>query len=444
MKVKNIVFSGVMGAILMSVTGANAAAPISVASRGYVDQQVSQSASALDSAKANKATTLAGYGITDAYTAAQIDDKFELQTDAQLKLEAANKFTTDSIKALSDALGGSGGEGGEATGLTSQVLNNTQDINALKTQVGEGDVAARIANALSEAKSDAKSKADTAEQNAKEYADGLNTAMDTRVVSLETDNTTNKTDIAGLKEDKADKATTLSGYGITDAYTKDEADAEFLNSAEVTAAITTATSTVHAQVATNTSDIATLSGTKADKTTLSSVTESLGGRIETNKTNIEALQTDVAALAGDGDGSVAKQIATVTEKITGVETAYKAADESLTAAVQQAQADATQALSDAGTKSAQALTDAKAYTDELANGAVQTNTNAIAAINNAETGILAQAKVDAAAQAKAVEDKLKLLATADVPAECESESSMCVLSYNGTTYSWMPLTTPLE
>ncbi len=383
MKVKNIVFSGAMGAILMGVTGANAAT-VSVASRGYVDQQVAQSASALDSAKANKATTLAGYGITDAYTAAQIDDKFELQTDAQLKLEAANKFTTDSIKALSDALGGSGGEGGEATGLTSQVLNNTQDINALKTQVGEGDVAARIANALSEAKSDAKSKADTAEQNAKDYADGLNTAMNTRVTDLESDNSKNKTDIA------------------------------------------------------------TLSDTKADKTTLSSVTESLGGRIETNKTNIEALQTDVAALAGDGDGSVAKQIATVTEKINGVETAYKAADESLTAAVQKAQADATQALSDADTKSAQALTDAKAYTDDLANGAVQTNTNAIAAINNSETGLLAQAKVDAAAQAKAVEDKLKLLATADVPAECESESSMCVLSYNGTTYSWMPLTAPLE
>lgn len=39
-----------------------------------------------------------------------------------------------------------------------------------------------------------------------------------------------------------------------------------------------------------------------------------------------------------------------------------------------------------------ALESAKAYTDELANGAVATNTAAIEAINNAETGILAQAK----------------------------------------------------
>lgn len=36
--------------------------------------------------------------------------------------------------------------------------------------------------------------------------------------------TTNKTDIATLKTSKADKATTLAGYGISDAYTKTQAD----------------------------------------------------------------------------------------------------------------------------------------------------------------------------------------------------------------------------
>ena len=39
----------------------------------------------------------------------------------------------------------------------------------------------------------------------------------------------NATAIAGLEEDKADKATTLEGYGITDAYTKDEADTAISN-----------------------------------------------------------------------------------------------------------------------------------------------------------------------------------------------------------------------
>ena len=49
----------------------------------------------------------------------------------------------------------------------------------------------------------------------------------------------------------------------------------------------------------------------------------------------------------------------------------------------------------------QILTDANAYTDELANGAVKANTEAIAAINNEESGILAQAKADATTKADA-------------------------------------------
>lgn len=121
MKVKNIMFSGVMAAIL-GATGANAA--INVASQGYVDSKVgavetnvantyltqedaadtyattqyvtenvtnilgdetdgliadvAANAGAiadLESSKADSATTLAGYGITDAYTKTEVDDK---------------------------------------------------------------------------------------------------------------------------------------------------------------------------------------------------------------------------------------------------------------------------------------------------------------------------------------------------------------------------------
>jgi hypothetical protein len=39
-------------------------------------------------------------------------------------------------------------------------------------------------------------------------------------------------DIEGLEANKADKATTLAGYGITDAYTKDETDAELAKKAD--------------------------------------------------------------------------------------------------------------------------------------------------------------------------------------------------------------------
>ena len=60
------------------------------------------------------------------------------------------------------------------------------------------------------------------------------------------------------------------------------------------------------------------------------------------------------------------------------------------------------------------LTDAKAYTDELANGQVKTNKEAIEAINNTETGILAKAiAADATLKTelqKEIDDDVKALA----------------------------------
>lgn len=68
-------------------------------------------------------------------------------------------------------------------------------------------------------------------QSAKAYADSLSDNYDpagqaaTLVEALENGQVaTNKSDIATLKSGKADKSTTLSGYGITDAYTKAQTD----------------------------------------------------------------------------------------------------------------------------------------------------------------------------------------------------------------------------
>lgn len=70
-------------------------------------------------------------------------------------------------------------------------------------------------------------------QSAKEYADGLSVNYDpagtaqTKVDALSKGQvTTNKNDIATLKTNKADKATTLAGYEITDAYTKTQTNSE--------------------------------------------------------------------------------------------------------------------------------------------------------------------------------------------------------------------------
>lgn len=68
-------------------------------------------------------------------------------------------------------------------------------------------------------------------QQAKKYADGLGVNYDpsgqaaTLVDALEKGQvTTNKNEITALKSGKADKSTTLAGYGIGDAYTKAQAD----------------------------------------------------------------------------------------------------------------------------------------------------------------------------------------------------------------------------
>lgn len=80
-------------------------------------------------------------------------------------------------------------------------------------------------------KSTIDSKDATTLQQAKSYADGLGANYDpagtaqTKVNALEKGQvTTNKNDIATLKTGKADKSTTLAGYGIGDAYTKTQTD----------------------------------------------------------------------------------------------------------------------------------------------------------------------------------------------------------------------------
>lgn len=63
---------------------------------------------------------------------------------------------------------------------------------------------------------------------------------------------------------------------------------------------------------------------------------------------------------------------------------------------------------------------AKAYTDELAGGAVKANTEAIAAINHTETGILAQAAADATTKANAAQAAAEATAAGALEAYAET------------------------
>ena len=213
MKVKNVVFSGFMAAILMSATG-TASAAISVASQGYVDAQVDaveasvsntyltkddaadtyltetqvteqitsvitaeDGAVATAQAAAEQAQSevdaLEGVVATkanaaDVYSKTEADAKFEEQANATKKLQESKDYTDEQIKTLTESLGGVG-EDGESTGLTGTVAAQGVRITSLEDKVGTTSVADQIAGALTTAQG----YADSAEANAKEYADGL-------------------------------------------------------------------------------------------------------------------------------------------------------------------------------------------------------------------------------------------------------------------------------
>jgi len=201
MKVKNIVFSGVMGAILMSATGASAA--ISVASQGYVDAKVgaietnvtenylsktdaadtyltetqvteqitnvvgSETEGLIKDVADNKAAIAA---LDDTYaTDTELSEGLATKVDAQAQTAVDAKQTEDiskntaaieilngdaetvgsvknEIKVLSDLLGGTAGD---VSGLTTQVSANTtatEPIVAASATIGS------VANSIAEAK----------------------------------------------------------------------------------------------------------------------------------------------------------------------------------------------------------------------------------------------------------------------------------------------------
>ena len=173
MKVKNIVFSGIMGAILMSATGASAA--INVASQGYVDSKVgavSTSVSNLETTVSNTYQTKADAATAASGVEAELAKKVDQTVyDAHLTAQEAidKKQTEDIASNLSKINALDEASGGNITGIVTRL--DTLEGDASK----EGSVAYDIAEALKSYSTteqvDAKDAATL--QSAKDYADGL-------------------------------------------------------------------------------------------------------------------------------------------------------------------------------------------------------------------------------------------------------------------------------
>lgn len=180
--------------------------------------------------KADKSTTLAGYGITDAYTASTIDGKL------------ANKADASTVSELTSTVAGKADSATSLAGYGIQDAYTKTEVDAKVSSVYKykGSVANEAALPQEDqVVGDVYNVEDTGMNVAWDGTkwDKLGSTVDlSAYMTTETANSTFAT--ITTVNGKANKATSLSGYGITDAYTKTEADTTFMNSEEVESAIT--------------------------------------------------------------------------------------------------------------------------------------------------------------------------------------------------------------
>ena len=339
MKVKNIMFSGVMAAILMGTAGAHA---VEIASTGYVDTEVAKKADATEfstlkgvvesttdglATKASKAELqTAQSDLQDAidlkadadkvYTIEQADAKFEQQSAALAKLQTAKDYTDEQVKALTDSLGGTG-EDGESTGLTGTVAAQGVRITSLEDKVGTIGVADQISNAITAldlantygAKSEV-----TANTNAIAAINNAETGFLAQAAADATTKADKALDDAKAYTDEkvTDMATNSSVDTKLNEYTKTtELDSTFATDAEVETIQTTLQGNIDAKVATETynakvTELETAIGGKQTALTEpqlaavnSGVTSATVDQVATNKAKSEANETAISSLSSD-------------------------------------------------------------------------------------------------------------------------------------------------
>ena len=181
MKIRNIVFTGFMAAILASTAGA---ATVQVASKGYVDAKVGVNTSSISSLteKVTANETAIGTKVdqtvydTHLTTQGAIDDK---QTEDIAGLKAKDIELAADIQSNADAIalltGGEEGEG-KLTELTEKINANAAAIEVLNSDAATKDsVAYDIAEALKDYSTTEQVEAKDAQvlTDAKAYADGL-------------------------------------------------------------------------------------------------------------------------------------------------------------------------------------------------------------------------------------------------------------------------------
>ena len=183
--------------------------------------------------KANKATTLAGYGITDAYTKTEVDTVIATKADKETTYTKSEVDTKLSVK-LDNTEGSVKRENIEVNAVGTDEIDSAA-VNTIN--IADGAVTAdKIANKSVTSDKIANSSI-TSLKLANNAVSGSNIAQN-QISTNHLQNgavTTDKLadEVKTSINNKSNKATTLAGYGITDAYTKDEVDNELATKADL-------------------------------------------------------------------------------------------------------------------------------------------------------------------------------------------------------------------
>lgn len=170
--------------------------------------------------KADAATTLAGYGITDTYTKEEVDGKiagtfkFVGEKNSLEELNAVTGMKAGDVYQVGDKEYAYDGDSWVELGFNIDLSSYAKSNDVAATYATKQSVTENLGL-----------KANSADVYTKTEIDSTVSTLNTNI-----NKKANSTDVYTITQmdtklgNKADKATTLSGYGITDAYTKNEAD----------------------------------------------------------------------------------------------------------------------------------------------------------------------------------------------------------------------------
>ena len=180
--------------------------------------------------KANAATTLEGYGITDAYTSSKVDELLAAKAAKSTvdTLSGTVAGHTESITTINETLAN---KANSADVYTTTQVDGKLDLKANASETyKKSEVEGLLAGKVDTATLDSYyKKTETYSQT--EVDNKLSAKADAATMTTELGKKADKTAVETLEtnltnaiNEKATKATTIAGYGITDAYTKTEVD----------------------------------------------------------------------------------------------------------------------------------------------------------------------------------------------------------------------------